>query len=250
MNPVVSIITPAYNAARFLRATLDSAISQTFSDWEMLLIDDCSTDSTSEIIREYADRDSRIRPMKTVTNTGIPSEVRNIGIRAAQGRYIAFLDADDIWLPNKLEEQVECIRRHDCGMVFSDYEKMDEGGVLAGRIVKGPDSVTYHQLLGGNVILQSSGLFDVEKVGKPEFMDIHHEDFKFWLDVLKRTPCAVNTQKVHVRYRVRFHSLSGNKFRAMLWTWRVYRKAERLSFVSASINFFRYLLYSGHKFMK
>lgn len=250
MNPVVSIITPAYNAARFLRATLDSAISQTFSDWEMLLIDDCSTDSTSEIIREYADRDSRIRPMKTVTNTGIPSEVRNIGIRAAQGRYIAFLDADDIWLPNKLEEQVECIRRHDCGMVFSDYEKMDEDGMLAGRIVKGPDSVTYRQLLGGNVILQSSGLFDVEKVGKPEFMDIHHEDFKFWLDVLKKTPVGLNTGKLHVHYRVRFHSLSGNKLRAMLWTWHVYRDAEAMPLLMSLCFFARYLVYAGIKLLK
>lgn len=250
MNPAVSIITPAYNAARFLRETLDSAIGQTFSDWELLLIDDCSTDSTSEIIREYAKRDSRIRPMKTVANTGIPSEVRNIGIRAAKGRYIAFLDADDIWLPNKLAEQLECIRGHDCGMVFSDYEKMDESGMLAGRIVKGPDSVTYRQLLCGNVVLQSSGLFDVEKIGKPEFAAVHHEDFKFWLDVLKRTSKAVNTGKVHVHYRVRFRSLSGNKLRAMLWTWHVYRKAERLPILLSLYCFAQYLAYAGLKFLK
>lgn len=250
MNPTVSIITPAYNAEAFLRKTIDSVLAQTYTNWELLLIDDCSTDSTPKIIREYADCDSRIRSMRTNSNTGIPSEVRNIGIRAAQGRYIAFVDADDIWLPRKLEDQLDCFRRYDCGAVYSDYEKMDEEGRRDGRVVINPPMTTYRRLLGGNVILQSSGIFDTEKVGKPEFIPIHHEDFKFWLDVLKRIPEARNTNSVHVYYRQRFRSLSGNKIRAMKWTWDVYRRAERLGWMASLGCFCHYLCYAGRKFLK
>lgn len=250
MSELVSIVTPAYNAERFLRATLDSVLAQTYADWELLLVDDCSTDSTPAIIREYALRDSRVRPMRTAVNTGIPSEVRNIGIRAARGRYIAFVDADDIWLPRKLEDQLDCFRRYDCGAVYSNYEKMDEDGIRDGRVVVNPTMTTYRRLLGGNVILQSSSMFDTEKVGKPEFIPIHHEDFKFWLDVLKRIPEARNTNRVHVYYRQRFQSLSGNKICAMKWTWDVYRKAERLGWMKSLGCFCHYLYYAGMKFLK
>ena len=250
MSELVSIVTPAYNAERFLRATLDSVLAQTYADWELLLVDDCSTDSTPAIIREYALRDSRVRPMRTAVNTGIPSEVRNAGIRAAQGRYIAFLDADDIWLPSKLEDQVACLRRHGCGAVYSNYEKMDEAGRRSGRVVINPPRTTYSKLLGGNVILQSSGMIDTVRVGKPTFIPVHHEDFKFWLDVLKRIPEARNTNCVHVYYRQRFWSLSGNKIRAMKWTWDIYRRAERLGWIESLGYFCHYLCYAGKKFLK
>lgn len=247
---LVSIVMPAYNAERYIRDAVESVLQQTYGEWELLLVDDCSTDSTPNVISEYAERDGRIRAMRTSCNTGIPSEVRNVAMRAAQGRYIAFLDADDIWVPTKLEEQVSLMKRRNCAIVYSDYEKMDEDGTRFKRVVRNPSKTTYRELLGGNVILQSSGIFDVMKIGRPEFLQIHHEDFKFWLDALRIASEAVNTEKVHVYYRQQPNSLSGNKLRAMKWTWDVYRKGEGLSVFVAAACFVRYIAYAGRKFLK
>lgn len=149
---MVSIITSSYNSQAFIARTIESVLAQTYQDWEMLIVDDCSTDRSAAIIKRYCARDSRVKYLSTSRPSGSPCEPRNIGIRHARGRYIAFLDSDDMWLPNKLEEQLHLFEDAKTAIVYSNYEKVTEAGKREGRIIKASAQVDYDQLLLGNEI--------------------------------------------------------------------------------------------------
>ena len=227
---MVSIITPCYNAEKYLAQTIESVLSQTCQDWEMLIVDDCSSDGSAQIIEEYARKDSRIKYLKTDRRSGSPTLPRNIGIENAGGRYIAFLDSDDLWLPGKLDSQLNAIKKNkDAAIVFSYYEKIAEDGTRSGRVIKSPASVTYDKLLRGNVIGCLTGMYDVDKVGKTYFVNEGHEDYILWLSILKKGYTAVNTEDLQALYRVRESSLSSDKGKAVRWQWRIYRDVEKLN---------------------
>ena len=147
---LVSIITPCYNSASTIRETIQSVIGQSYDCWELLIIDDCSQDDSAKIIMEFAAVDARIRYLKTNTSSGSPTLPRNIGIKAAKGRFIAFLDSDDVWLSNKLSSQLPLFVNNDVAIVFSYYEKMAEDGSRMGRVVKSAFYHHYKSLLCGN----------------------------------------------------------------------------------------------------
>ena len=238
---LVSIIMPCYNSSSFLFMSLDSILNQSFKDWELLVIDDCSFDDSASIVKQYAENDKRIKYLKTDIPSGSPVLPRNMGIRNAQGRYIAFLDSDDAWLPNKLEKQMEMFEQYeDMAICFSNYEKMTEKGERNNRIVQAPAIITYKQILLSNVIGCLTAVDDTEKVGKVFFQNHSHEDYILWLDILKRGYVARNTNTVEALYRVRENSVSSNKLKTLSWQWDIYRNVEKIGLFRSSYYFFNY----------
>lgn len=245
MTNRISIITPCCNAAKYLAQTIESVLAQTWQEWEMLIVDDCSTDGSADVIMEYANKDSRIKYFRTSHPSGSPAVPRNVGIENASGRYIAFLDSDDMWLPNKLEVQLRLFQENaDAAIVYSYYEKVPETGVRSGRVVTSPCRITYNDLLYGNVIGSLTGMYDTEKVGKVYMRQIGHEDYPMWLEILKKGFVGVNTCDVQALYRVREGSVSADKLKAARWQWNIYRNVENLSLFK-SIRCFIAYAYKG-----
>lgn len=247
---MVSIITPSYNSSAFIAQAIESVLAQTYTDWEMLVVDDCSTDNSVEIIKRYCEQDVRIKYLKTDAPSGSPCMPRNIGIRNAQGRYIAFLDSDDIWLPEKLEEQLGYFVDADTAVVYSNYEKIDETGEREQRFVVAPSQVSYKELLKGNVIGNLTGIYDTEKTGKIYCRKAHHEDYILWLSILKKGFVAKNTNVVHALYRVRRRSVSADKRAALSWQWNIYRNIEKIGRLRACYYFLHYAWRALLKSMK
>lgn len=241
MKELVSVIMPVYNAETFLNQSIQSVISQTYQNWELLIVDDCSKDNSASIIHKFVQQNSRIKYFKTDKPSGSPILPRNIGIENAQGRYIAFLDSDDVWLPNKLERQLKLFEQYeDMAICFSNYEKMTEQGERNNRIIKAPSVTTYKQLLLGNVIGCLTAVYDTEKVGKVFFQNHSHEDYILWLDILKRGYIARNTNTVEALYRVRENSVSSNKLKTLSWQWDIYRNVEKIGLLRSSYYFLNY----------
>ena len=246
----VSIITPCYNAERTIVTAIESVINQSFQNWEMLIIDDCSNDSSPEIIKEYADRDHRIKYFQTNEKSGSPSLPRNIGIDNACGKYIAFLDADDIWLPNKLEQQIQFIENNDYSFIYSDYEKINHLGERNNRIVKMPESASFWDVIETCTIPCLTALIKREIIGDTRFKHIPKEDFVFWLDILKKEVIAYNVGQVLALYREQPNSRSSNKFNMIKNQRIILRKIEGVKPVVASYFMFQYLFHGVLKFIK
>ena len=230
-NPKVSIVTPLYNSEKYIADTINSVIAQTFLDWEMLIIDDCSTDNSKYIVEQFTTSDKRIKYFKTNFQSGHPTTPRNIGISMAKGRFIAFLDSDDIWLPNKLDIQIPLLLEDNVVIVFSNYEKINENGKESGRYIIAPEYVSYNSLLRGNVIGCSTSVYDCKKAGKIFFTKQGHEDFAFWLSILKRGYLAKNSSLILAKYRIRKNSISSDKFKVLMWYYKIYRVNESFSVV-------------------
>lgn len=226
-----------YNSARYVAESIDSVMTQTYPHWELLVIDDGSKDDSVRIVEQYVKNDDRIQLLFNDKHVGNPSAPRNYGIERAKGDYIAFLDSDDIWLPEKLSIQLELFNQEDTVAAYSDYEKIDEHGNRASRIIHAPASVNYRTLLYSNVIGNLTGMYDVTKVGKKYMLNIHHEDFAHWLSVLKDGGLARNAGAVTALYREHSGSLSSNKLKTLKWHWDVLRKTEKLSPINAMIHF-------------
>ena len=226
---LVSIIMPMYNSEAYIRDAIESVEAQTYKNWELIVVDDGSKDGSRAIVEDYITRDARIRLLMNPHPIGMPCAPRNYGIHAARGRYIAFLDSDDMYLPNKLEVQLPLFAEGNVVIVYADYEKMDEKGVRNKRIVSAPRVTTYKSLLKGNVITMPAGIYDRSKVGTVLMRQVGHEDYVMWLDILREGGVAKNAGKVVAAVRVRGTSVSSNKFRTIGWQWNVYRKIENLS---------------------
>jgi len=251
LNSLVSIIMPCYNAGPYIAEAIDSILKQTYANWELLVVDDCSQDKSAEIIHSYCKKDKRIRYHKTKFPSGGAAAPRNIAIQNAKGKFIAFLDSDDVWLtPTKLEQQLELFSDKKTAVVYSNYEKMNEKGKRNNRVVVGPSTTSYKKFLKESVITCCTGMYDAEKVGKVYFQEIGHEDYVMWLSILKQGYIARNTNAVMALYRVQKKSLSGNKVRSAKWRWNVYRNVEKLNMIMSLYYFFHYCVRSGFKFLK
>lgn len=237
---MVSVIMPMHNSESYVREAIESVLSQTYGDWELLVVDDNSTDASPCIVSEYAQKDKRIKMARNDRVIGMPSAPRNKGLEMAQGRYVAFLDSDDVWLPTKLAQQVALFDDEETIVAFSDYEKMDEQGNRNNRIVKAPATTDYRKMLLGNVIGNLTGMFDRGKVGDVMISDVHHEDYALWLSLLKRGGIARNTQTVTALYRVQASSVSSNKLKVLSWQWSVYRDIEHLGLLRSCYYFANY----------
>lgn len=247
-DDLISIITPSFNSATYIGSTIQSVINQTYKHWELLITDDCSTDETINVIHEYMKLDSRIRLFSTSHNTGTPAEPRNISIANARGRYLAFLDSDDIWLPSKLEEQIGFVKLHNYVFVYSDYNKFCSVAVENERIIRGPEKVCYRDLLKTCNIPCLTVMCEAELFSSLRFLAIAKEDYAMWLDILKRGIVAYNTGKVHALYRESPGSRSSNKFQMLFNQWYIVRKREHINFFRACIYMFIYAIAGIRKY--
>jgi teichuronic acid biosynthesis glycosyltransferase TuaG len=226
--PSVSVITPVWNAADTLEETVRSVQSQTWTEWEMLLVNDGSEDGSHVLAERLAREDPRVRLLGWSKNQGA-AKARNAGIAAARGRYVAFLDADDLWRPEKLAVQLEYVTQTRAVFVFSAYQRMDAEGRPLGRVGV-PAWVDHATLLRGNVIGCLTALYDAGHYGRVEMPDLRRrQDYGLWLRLLARGGKAHGIDEVLADYRVRRGSLSANKVTALAATWRLYREAAGLT---------------------
>ena len=248
---LVSIITPCYNAELCIEETIQSVLSQTYLNWELLICDDCSTDQTVEIILQYCQRDSRIKLFKTNQNTGSPSQPRNIALDAAHGDYLAFLDADDVWYPRKLEEQLDFMIGRNVDFVYSNYEKMNYVGQRRNRMVYVRSKSTYWDMLESDSIPCLTALIKKEYIGNVRFRLLPKEDYEFWLEIMRvKSLVAYNTNQVHAIYRESKNSRSGNKFAMIRKQWYILRQIEHVKRIPASYFMVIYLVKGFLKYIK
>ncbi len=240
---LVSIITPAYNAGRFIGETIESVIRQTHPAWEMIIVDDCSSDNTGQIVRHYQQQDERIKLVTLPQNAGV-ANARNTGLQMARGRYVAFLDADDIWLDDKLAVQLAFMKDGDVAFTFGQYRHFTDSVGQSGKLVAAPACVSYHDLLKYNCIGCLTVMLDREKVPAITMPAQRHEDYIAWLAITRRNVNAYGIQRELARYRVAAASLSGNKFRSARWHWLVLRQNEGLPLPAACYYFAWYAVRS------
>ena len=233
---MVSIIVPLYNAEKFIWETVQSVINQTYKDFELLLVDDCSTDRS--LAAAEAINDSRVRVIRQEQNAGAYA-ARNRGLSEAKGRYIAFLDAEDKWEPTKLEDTLKFMEEKDAGFVFTSYEFADEKCVGTGKVVRVPETITYKQALSNTTIFTSTVLIDREKVADEliKMPNIKSEDTATWWQILRAGHTGYGLDKNLVKYRRSAGTLSSNKIEALRRIWNLYRKAAGLSVVSSAAHF-------------
>lgn len=244
----VSIITPLYNCENFISSTIESVLRQTYTDWEMIIIDDKSTDSSLQKAESYVQQDPRIRIIELKKNSGA-AVARNTGIKESNGKYLAFLDSDDLWLPKKLEYQVKFMYDNDIAFSYTAYRKMDEDETYRG-IVSVPENVTYNDLLNANSIGCLTAMYDVSKLGKLYMPNIaKRQDYVLWLKILKNEKQAFGLNIPLAVYRVRNESISSDKLKAARYQWMVYREIEELNLFESMYHFINYGYYGFKKYM-
>lgn len=240
MMELVSIIVPVYQVEKYIAETMDCVRGQTYPNWELLLVDDCGSDGSVDVIERYMGEsgDERIRLIRQSANVGA-ARTRNRGLAEAKGRYIAYLDADDLWMPDKLERELKFMQEKDIAFAFTGYEFADEGGKGTGRIVRVPATLTYKEALQNTTIFTTTVMFDTKKISKTllEMPDIKSEDTALWWKVLRNGYVAYGLDENLVKYRRVGNSLSSNKLEALRRIWNLYRKAEGLSVISSAWHF-------------
>lgn len=234
---LVSIIMPSYNSGGTISDAIESVISQTYSDWELIIIDDCSSDLTLSIVNSYGD--SRIRVISMESNSGTPVKPRNSGIYHATGDFISFLDSDDIWFPNKLEIQLSEMQSKGYLVSHSSYNRIDVNGIFL-KSVYAPTFVDFNKLLHGNCIGNLTGIYNSNVLGKFYQKDIGHEDFLMWLQILSKSPSLGISQPL-AAYRVVNSSVSSNKFKAIKWHYNILKHEIKLSSFNVCLLMVSYL---------
>lgn len=229
MAQLVSIITPTFNSANFIAETIQSVQNQTYQSWEMIIVDDGSSDETVSVIQQIQKVEARIQLVIQPKNVG-PAITRNKGIEVAKGKYLTFLDADDIWFPDFIQYSIATIQQTKIPFVFSSYRRSDEAlnFIYSDFIV--PPKVTYTDILKTNSISCLTAFLDIEALGK-KFMPIIHkrQDMGLWIQYLKVIPFAYGIQEPKAIYRIRKNSLSRKKMDLIKYQWQFYRKVENLS---------------------
>lgn len=238
---LVSIVVPVYNAERFLHDTIATVQNQTYSNWELIMVDDSSTDKSVKIIENHIKTDNRIKLFRNKVNSHA-ALTRNKGIDKARGRYIAFLDADDLWEPTKLEKQIAFMQENDCEFSFTGYEFADENGKPSGKKVNVPQTITYKQALRNTIIWTTTVMFDLTKLAKEDIHmpNVKSEDTACWWKVLKQIERAYGMQDVLSYYRRSSGTLSANKFEAIKRVWNLYRNVEKHNLVFSAYCFTGY----------
>lgn len=240
IQETVSIITPSYNANGYIDQMIQSVQSQSWEDWELLIVDDCSTDGTREKLQHYAELDQRIKVFYLSENSGA-AIARNRGLQQARGRYVAFLDSDDAWKPDKLIKQLNFMQENAYAFTFTSYELMDQNGVPINKKVTAPQKMTYDDLLKNTIIGCLTVMIDRESIGDIQMPNLKtRQDMVTWLSILKRGFTAYGLDEVLAYYRIGNASISKNKIQAFKTNWYVYRKVEELNMLKAGWCFSHY----------
>jgi teichuronic acid biosynthesis glycosyltransferase TuaG len=252
VHELVSVIMPAFNAERYVAEAIGSVLAQTYTNLELIVVDDCSDDTTARIAREFSDKDARVRVIQSEGNSG-PGPARNVGIANARGRYIAFLDSDDLWLPQKLAIQIAAMRRTQASFCFSSYWAFRDTTSIR-MLVRAPAEVTYEQMLNGSVIGCLTVVYDASVLDGCFFPDgkgilagsiyskvlrtAGHEDYALWLSILRRLEQERSNRVIGIleplaMYRSHSQSFSGSKVKAALYQWIIYRRYLHLGIVKS-----------------
>lgn len=229
---LVSVIMPNYNGAKYIKETIESVLAQTYQNWELIIVDDCSTDNSVEIIESFDDK--RIRLLHNEENSGAAIS-RNRAIDAANGRWIAFLDSDDLWIEDKLHSHIQFMLEMDTPLSFTDYIVIDSDEAVIKEFVPNQKVYDYKTILKHCYIGCSTAIYDAEKLGKvymPPEAD-KREDFACWLSILRDGKTAECFHRSLTTYRIHTKSVSSNKLQMIKYQWKVYRKIEKLSFVKS-----------------
>lgn len=248
MNELVSIIMPSYNTGRFLGETVRSVLAQTYPNWELILVDDCSTDDTDRVIAGFVD--PRIRYLKQEKNQGAAA-ARNRALREAKGRWIAFLDSDDLWLPEKLERQIAFMEKTGCRFSYTNYSEIDENSRPLGRTVTGPKRITrtgmYNYCWPGCLTV----MYDARALGLLQIGDIKkNNDYAMWLKLCRKADCRLLDEDLAL-YRRRSGSISNHSYWELIkWHYRLYRDAEKQNAALSLFNTGRNLVFGVYKKMR
>lgn len=248
-NNKVSIITPVYNVAGLIGETIASVLSQTYEDLEMLLVDDASTDNSWDVIQSFAEKDQRVRCWRLTQNSGA-AKARNFAIEQARGRFIAFLDHDDLWLPEKLLRQVEFSLSKSAVLTHTDYEYIDASGNRIGKIIRAQPHLNYQKMLDCNYIGCLTAMYDIQKIGCKVFMPeiLKRQDYALWLKILKHGHYAYGLNEVLAFYRIGRKSLSSNKIESAKFNFQLLTEIEGLSRLKAAYYFARYCMFGVKKY--
>ena len=236
---LVSIIMPAYNSSKFISESIQSVIDQTYQNWELIIVDDCSTDDTFKVVSKF--KDVRIKYIYLTSNSGSPALPRNTAIDVSKGKYLAFLDSDDLWLSSKLMIQVEFMIKHNIYFSCSAYEIMDEknNGLSA---FTPPLKVNYKNLLSNNSIGCLTAMLDRNLLAGMRFPLYGHEDYALWLKLIKKAGYVYGIPTCLAKYRKVFGSVSSDRIKVFTYFWHIYRNQEGFSFVVSLYWSFRYFI--------
>ncbi len=238
---LVSIITPAYRAATFIGATIKSVQAQDYRNWELLVVDDCSPDDTCKVVSEFCADDNRVRLIRQSENSG-PARARNAALAVGRGRYVAFLDSDDIWRPGKLSAQLQFMTEQNSTLCYSEFRRISEDGSRLGRRITVPEHLGYKSLLCNTAIVTSTVIVDRAKTGAIFMPDAPYDDFALWLLLLRSGHIACGLKKDLVRYRVVGDSVSRKKHVSAHRVWKTYREVENLGLVRSIWCFCNYAI--------
>jgi len=239
--PLVSVIMPAFNSAEFIGTAIQSVQNQKYLNWELLVIDDASNDLSVALIEDFVSQDSRIKLYQTTKNSGAGAS-RNIGIKAAKGSFISFLDADDLWYPEKLVVQVNFMLKNNLAMSFSSYRLMTETGQLLPEIVESLPKLSYKKLLKSNYVGNLTGMYNADKIGKIYSPLLRkRQDWGLWLSVLEKAGSALGIQQPLAYYRLRKNSISNNKTALLKYNFQIYNRVLAYSFLKSCKYMSRFL---------
>lgn len=233
---LVSIVVPVYNAEKWIEDTILSIKSQTYKDWELILVDDGSSDDSVKVMKQFAADNI------TIINEGGNHKAaysRNRGVKEARGRYICYIDADDLWSPDKLEKQIAFMNENDAAFSFTGYEFADSSGIGVQKIVRVPKTIKYRQAVKNTTIFTSTVMFDMKKLTKDDIMmpEVPSEDTATWWKVLKKVPCAYGLDEALTLYRRGTGTLSSNKLAAIARIWNLYRNVEGFNVIYSAYCF-------------
>ena len=230
VNNLVSIITSSFNSSKFIEECVNSVLLQSYSNWELIIVDDCSEDNSKELILNFVKKDKRIKAIFLDNNIGA-AKARNVAIQKSKGKYIAFLDSDDFWESTKLDKQISFMIQNDIGFSYTSYQSISENGSKILNVIKAPNKMSYHEYLKNTIIGCLTVVIDREKIGNFEMPDIRSShDMALWLLIMKKGFNAYGLNENLANYRVVSTSNSSSKWRAAKDVWRVYRYFEKLSF--------------------
>ena len=242
---LVSIIMPSYNTGKFIKETINSVIAQTYSNWELIIVDDCSTDNTDEIVKSI--NDNRIIYLKNETNSGAAIS-RNKALREAKGRWIAFLDSDDLWKNDKLEKQIKFMKENNCYFSYTNYIEIDENGNINGKRVTGPKKITKTGMFNYCWPGCLTVMYDANKIGLIQIEDIKkNNDYAMWLKVCKKADCYLLSEDLAM-YRKRSGSISNHSYWKLIkWHYKLYREAEHQNIIYSLFNTCRNIMFGFYK---
>lgn len=246
MKDLVSIITPSYNTANFIGKTIESVLEQTYQNWEMIIVDDCSQDNTDEVVQQYL-VDERIRYIKNKVNSGAALS-RNRALKEARGRWIAFLDSDDLWSSNKLDKQVAFMAKNGYHFSYTNYEEIDSDGQPTGVNVTGPKSISKTGMFNYCWPGCLTVMYDADYIGLVQIKDIKkNNDYAMWLKISQKAECWLLDETL-AKYRKRMGSISRHSIRTMIgWHYKLYHESEKMNSVMSLFNTSRNLVFGFYK---